>query len=116
MSSAERSRERLQSSDPVPPQPEQRAAKKRRHSGRQVEPPPGTQQRGPVEQNGGTQLCLQDGAPDGSNDSLLIDLNAGAQRFGYISKIEPHKSSTRVLSLLIRLQFCYEIKAIICIV
>ncbi|CAF89177.1 unnamed protein product, partial [Tetraodon nigroviridis] len=78
--SAERARERLQGSDPVPPQPEQRAAQERRGPGRQVEPPPRAQQGGALEQDGGTQLCLQDGAPDGGHDSLSVGPSRAAQR------------------------------------
>lgn len=74
--SAQWSRERMQSLGPVPSQPDQRAAEERRHPGGQVESPQRAVQRGPLEQDGGTKLRLQDGAPHGRTDSLSLDTSS----------------------------------------
>lgn len=77
-----------------------------------MEPPPGTQQRGPVEQDGGTQLRLQDGSPDGSNDSVSVD---GPYResllWAHISHTDHRKMFTLNMfeSLVVCLRFCYKI-------
>lgn len=80
-----------------------------------MEPPAGTQQRGPLEQNGGTQLRLQDGTSDGSNDSLSIDsfLNLWTGSRAYIPHIDRRKMFTlkRTVfeSSVVHPQFCYKI-------
>lgn len=38
-----------------------------------MEPPQGAVQRGELEQDGGTKLCLQDGAAHGCTDSMSLD-------------------------------------------
>lgn len=70
--SAERTGERLQGSGPVPAQPDQRAAEERRHPGPQVEPAQGAVQGGALEQDGGAELRLQDGAAHGRAHSLPL--------------------------------------------
>lgn len=38
-----------------------------------MESPQRAVQRGPLEQDGGTKLCVQDGAADGGTDSVSVD-------------------------------------------
>lgn len=41
-----------------------------------MEPPQRAEQGGPLEQNGGKKLCLQDGASDGSTDFLSVETSS----------------------------------------